>query len=210
MRRRMLMVKNGGGNKVEYEFVDLGLSVKWATCNIGATKPEESGLYFQWGDTQGWTAEQVANGEKVFDWEHYKWCNGSINTITKYNDDPYNGIVDNKFTLDIEDDAAHVLIGGGARMPTKEEYEELLKGCTYVEIANYNGSGIGGILFTSKQDTSKTLFFPHTSVYRNSVLWTRTFDSYGLCFVFDTRIDYVDTDTDNRCSGHVVRAVLPK
>ena len=51
-----------------HEWVDLGLpsGVKWATCNIGAQNPEDVGLYFQWGDTQGWTREQVANGEKVF------------------------------------------------------------------------------------------------------------------------------------------------
>ena len=53
----------------QYEAVDLGLSVKWARCNIGATTETDAGLYFQWGDTQGYTAEQVGV-DKIFNWDH--------------------------------------------------------------------------------------------------------------------------------------------
>ena len=96
--------------------------MKWAKCNIGATNEEESGLYFQWGDTQGYTAEQVGDGEglKAFSWADYKWSvEGSSSNFSKYN------ASDSKTVLDPEDDAAHVNMGGNWRMPTFEEYKEL-------------------------------------------------------------------------------------
>ena len=63
------------GEKGGHEYVDLGLSVKWATCNVGATRPEEYGGYYAWGET-----EEKDN----YDWSTYKWCNGSYDTMTKY------------------------------------------------------------------------------------------------------------------------------
>ena len=107
-----------------YDYVDLGLpsGLLWADRNIGASSPEEAGLYFQWGDTQGYTAEQVGNGEglKPFDWGDYKWSvDGSRSNFSKYNE------TDSKTVLDPEDDAAHVNMGGNWRMPTKEDLVEL-------------------------------------------------------------------------------------
>ena len=107
-----------------YEYVDLGLpsQLKWAKCNIGATNEEEAGLYFQWGDTQGYTAEQVGDGEglKPFDWGDYKFSiDGTPSNFSKYN------ASDRKTVLDPEDDAAHVNMGGNWRMPTLDEYKEL-------------------------------------------------------------------------------------
>ena len=107
-----------------YEYVDLGLpsQLKWAKCNIGATNEEEAGLYFQWGDTQGYTAEQVGDGEglKAFSWDDYKFLiDGSSRNFSKYN------ASDSKMVLDPEDDAAYVNMGGNWRMPTFEECKEL-------------------------------------------------------------------------------------
>ena len=108
-----------------YDYVDLGLpsQLKWAKCNIGATNEEETGLYFQWGDTQGYTAEQVGDGEglKAFRLADYKFSiDDSESKFSKYN------ASDSKTILDPEDDAAHVNMGGNWRMPTSEEYDELL------------------------------------------------------------------------------------
>ena len=119
-----VFLQNIGGG-VTYEYVDLGLpsQLKWAKYNIGATNEEEAGLYFQWGDTQGYTAEQVGDGEglKKFDWASYKFSiDGSNSNFSKYN------ASDSKTVLDPEDDAAHVNMGGNWRMPTFEEYKELL------------------------------------------------------------------------------------
>ncbi len=107
-----------------YKAIDLGLpsGILWADRNIGAATPEEAGLYFQWGDIQGYTAEQVGNGEglKAFSWADYKFSiDGSSSNFSKYN------ASDSKTVLDPEDDAAHVNMGGNWRMPIFDEWKEL-------------------------------------------------------------------------------------
>ena len=80
-----------------YEFVDLGLpsGLLWATRNVGASRPEESGSYYSWGETMP---------KSNYDWNTYKYCNGSNTTLTKYCYSSDFGAVDNKFILDEEDD----------------------------------------------------------------------------------------------------------
>ena len=93
-----------------HDYVDLGLSIKWATCNVGASSPEEYGDYFAWGETEP---------KSIYDWSTYKYCNGSETTLTKYNYSNIYGTVDNKTTLEMSDDAARANWGGGWRMPTE-------------------------------------------------------------------------------------------
>lgn len=98
--------QNGNAVIDGHEYVDLGLpsGLKWATCNVDATTPEEYGGYYAWGET-----EEKEN----YCWNTYKWCNDSLSTLTKYcTDDSYGIIVDNKTILDPEDDVAHVKWGG--------------------------------------------------------------------------------------------------
>ena len=121
-----------------HEYVDLGLSVKWATCNVGAVSPEDYGDYFAWGETEP---------KDFYAWSTYKWCNGSYDTLTKYCTDSKYGTVDNKTVLDLEDDAAHVNWGGDWRMPTKAEQDELYNNCTW-EWTTQNG--VNGYKVTSK------------------------------------------------------------
>ena len=89
---------------INTEYVDFGLPsrLKWAKCNVGAKKETDYGYYFQWGDI-------VDKSNSDCNWENYKYCNGSHNTLTKYctdaEDDSY-GTVDNKRTLEPMDDAA--------------------------------------------------------------------------------------------------------
>lgn len=139
-----------------HEYVEIG-GIKWATMNVGATSETDYGLYFQWGDTQGYTADQVGTGEgqKAFNWADYKYSdNGSSSVMTKYN------ATDGKTVLDLEDDAARANMGGQWRMPTAEELEALNDSVDSVWTENYNGSGINGLLCTDKTDSTKTLFFP--------------------------------------------------
>lgn len=107
---------------VVYEVVDLGLSVQWAAHNVGATKPEEYGCYYAWGET----AEK-----QYYGWGSYKWCNGGPYTMTKYCTKSDYGTVDNKTVLEPEDDVAHVKWGGNWRMPTREELYELCSKCDW-------------------------------------------------------------------------------
>lgn len=111
-----------------HEWVDLGLpsGLKWATCNLGASSPEEYGDYFSWGETR----------PKIdFLWENYRFRISGISSFTvtfsKYNTDSEYGTVDNKTQLDLSDDAARVIWGGRWRIPTKGELDELLNHCTW-------------------------------------------------------------------------------
>ncbi|MDY4512770.1 MAG: hypothetical protein SPE10_04900, partial [Paludibacteraceae bacterium] len=108
-----------------HEYVDLGLSVKWATCNVGASKPEEYGNYYAWGET---------TTKSTYNWSTYKWCNGSKTTLTKYNTSSSYGTVDNKTVLELADDAARANWGGAWRMPTDAEWTELRENCTWTWI----------------------------------------------------------------------------
>ena len=102
-----------------HEYIDLGLSVKWAVCNIGAETAEAYGKYFAWGET--------ASKEK-YETSNYAHCKGEPDTFTKYCTSIDKGeSVDDKTVLESVDDAAAVLWGETWRMPTKEEVDELVK-----------------------------------------------------------------------------------
>ena len=154
------------------EVVDLGLSVKWANMNIGATSVTDYGLYFVWGETvgrAGTNTSGTANDGYSYDWSNYAWSNGAYNTLTKYvptDKTSWNasGSPDNKTTLEQEDDAAYVALGESWKMPTKENWEELknTENCTWEWKTNYNDSGVNGYLVTSKKSgyTSNSIFLP--------------------------------------------------
>ena len=143
-------VENPDPETDNHEYVDLGLSVKWATCNVGASKPEEYGDYFAWGETQP---------KSNYDWSTYKWCNGSYDTQTKYNTNSSYGTVDNKTTLDLGDDAARANWGGSWRMPTDAELTEMREQCTWTWTTQ---NGVYGYKVTSKKSgyTNKSIFLP--------------------------------------------------
>ena len=143
---------NGNNNEATtgtisgHDWVDLGLSVKWATCNVGASKPEDYGDYYAWGET-----ETKSN----YTWKTYKWCNGSKDTMTKYCTNSNYGTVDNKTVLEPEDDVAHVQCGGSWRMPTRAEQDELEEKCTW----NWTTlNGIKGYKVTGPN--GKSIFLP--------------------------------------------------
>ena len=141
-----------------HEYVEIG-GVKWATMNIGANSVTDYGLFFQWGDTQGYTAGQVGNGEgkNFFYWSDYKYWDSTNRIIIKYD------ATDAKTVLDASDDAVSAAWGGGWRMPTKEEFQALRDAVNAVWTNNYQGSGINGLVCVDKTDSSKVLFFPAAS-----------------------------------------------
>ena len=187
-------------------YVDLGLSVKWATCNIGATAPEGYGDYFAWGET-----EPKSN----YDWSTYKYCNGSETSLTKYNTSSDYGTIDNKTTLELSDDAARANWGEAWRMPTDNEWHELKNNCTWKWTTQ---NGVNGYEVTSKTN-GNSIFLPAASGrYVTSVdgvgsygrYWTSSLyesepnRAYGLGFNSGS----VDWYVNYRCYGHTVRAVF--
>ena len=151
-----------------HEYVEIG-GLKWATMNVGATGVTDIGLYFQWGDTQGYTASQVGSGKgkKYFDWSDYKYWTSDTGSgssgFTKYNS------TDGKTVLDTSDDAVQANWGGAWRMPTTDEYVALGNAIDFIDADGniISGdkkrttlSGVTGIYVADKTDHSKRLFFP--------------------------------------------------
>ena len=137
-----------------HEAIDLGLpsGIKWATCNVGANSPEEYGGYYAWGETEE---------KSDYDWDTYKWRNGSENPMTKYCTSSDYGTVDDKTVLDPEDDVAHVKWGGSWRMPTSAELEELRNKCSWTWTTQ---NGVKGYKATGPNGNS--IFLPAAG-YRN-------------------------------------------
>ena len=204
-------VNSTNWTSITQEYVDLGLSVKWATCNVGATTPEGYGDYFAWGET---------SPKDDYSWETYKWCNGTGNSLTKYNYSENNGTVDNKNLLDACDDAARINWGGAWRMPTKNEMDELrnTKNCKWEWTSQNN---VNGYKVTSLKDgyTDKFIFLPAAGIRSGTGLnyagsyggyWSAPlnenypFDAWHVHF----RSDYVYYDNDDRNYGHSVRPVF--
>ena len=141
--------------------VDLGLSVKWAICNVGAMAIDETGDRYAWGEIE------LKDGEMYGGWETYKWWNESNNSLTKYIVSSDNGSVDYKTVLDLEDDVAHVKLGGLWRMPTHEEWTELWTQCTWdgntVTGPNGNSIDLPDIGKYSPNYWSSSLFSPSST-----------------------------------------------
>lgn len=195
---------------VSHEWVDLGLpsGTLWATCNVGASSPEDYGDYFAWGETAP---------KDNYNWSTYKWSNGSYTTMTKYctsSSYGYNGFVDNKTELDPEDDVAYVNWGPSWRMPTTEQQRELYENCSSVWTTQ---NGVNGRLFTGPN--GNTLFLPaagnrwdESLDYAGSIgyYWSRTLVSstpggaYGLVFYSG---NWSGSDNGARVFGLTVRAV---
>ena len=140
----------------EHEYVDLGLpsGLLWATCNVGADSPEDYGDYFAWGEIQP---------KDVYNWNTYQYCMGNSTNMTKYCDNGnygYNGFTDNLTVLETDDDAATANWGAGWRMPTREEFQELLDNTT---VTSTMQSGVNGSLFTATN--GNTLFLPAAGYY---------------------------------------------
>ena len=115
----LIVLTTSCGSK--HEAVDLGLSVKWATCNVGATTPSECGNYYSWGELEP--------KQNYILWGDYRL--GNYKNFTKYCYDSFYGTVDNKETLEPDDDVANVNWGGDWRMPTRSEIQELIVKCTW-------------------------------------------------------------------------------
>ena len=150
--------------------IDLGLpsGKLWASFNLGATSPEESGAYYAWGETVP---------KPYYDWSTYIWCNGSYKTITKYNSSSSNGIVDGKRYLDPEDDAASAILGPDWHMPTMSDVAELR---TYCNWTWSNLNGVNGYYVESKSNGNR-IFIPASGRYRYNAIEGANTEGHYFC-----------------------------
>ena len=192
-----------------HEYIELGLSVKWATCNIGSDgKPENYGNYYAWGET---------HTKSNYDWSTYKWCNGRYTSLTKYNFDISCGIIDNKRILDLNDDIANIHWGGEWRMPTNEEVEELMNN-SKCEITKING--VRGVKFISIIN-GNSIFLPFAGGYDGvnpdevgsmGYYWSSSMlsDSPHTAILLHLDSNSIETATAVRYFGLPVRPVMGK
>lgn len=209
-----------------HEYVDLGLSVKWATCNIGAESPEDPGFLFAWGET-----------ENKDDFTSYNYAFGPISytgtEITKYCTNENYGVNDGLILLETCDDAANAHMGGDWRMPTRAEIAELMRGCTreYITVnesfcVKFTGPNGNSILlpgksatdgYTSYVDENRVAHFLRTDKPETGGIWSSSLcvlyeqaqrNAYGLEFHSALPSLAIEVGTTNRCYGMAVRGVI--
>lgn len=194
-----------------HDYVEIG-GVKWATMNVGANSITDTGLYFQWGDTQGYTADQVGSGEgqKYFGWVDYKYGNGTSSPgttgMTKYNS------TDGKIVLEASDDVVITNWGGQWRMPTTEEYVALGNAVNTAWTDDYKGSGVAGLVCTDKTDSNKTLFFPACGKCGNGSVGDVGYSGYYWSSSLSYRLNFNSNNAlwsydDGRFFGFPIRGV---
>ena len=196
--------------------VDLGLSVYWASCNLGASKPTEYGGYYQWAGTK-----DVSDKGINLDWSNCPYHTGSSSSSgwTKYNTKSSYGTVDNKTVLEAKDDAATVALGGKWRMPTDEEWTELRNtdNCAWTWTTI---DGVNGYKVQSKKSgyTDNWIFLPAAGSRRGTDLslvgsggyyWSSSLNTGGpnLAWYVYFYSDNVSRYRYNRCNGQSVRPV---
>lgn len=190
--------------------LDLPSGIKWATCNVGAEKPEDYGNYYAWGEVLP---------KEDYSWETYKYANGDYNKLTKYcnkESSGDNGFTDSKTTLEPEDDAARVNWGGSWRMPTHKEWMELIDSCNWTWTTQ---DGIYGYQITSKTN-SNSIFLPSAGYRYGTYLynvglygfyWSSSLlenGPYGAWYIYFPS-GYLGRNNYNRFFGLSVRPVCP-
>ncbi len=172
-----------------HEWVDLGLSVYWSTCNLGAKSPEQYGDYYAWGEIK-------PQADAKYEWDSYEWYYIEGDALKKYNLNSKYGNVNNKAILDDDDDASHVQWEGSWYMPTTEEIIELINNCKWNK-KSY--SGVVGYEGVSKKN-GRSIFIPCNGAIADGKLqnedyptfWSCELDNsgqdddslYGFCFMY--------------------------
>lgn len=208
----LFFAKNGTrGAGAAVKEVDLGLSVNWASVNLGAKSPVDDGDYYSWGELQP---------KDEYEWSTYKFCEGDYDSITKYCSSSDYGEVDGLLALSAEDDAVVEALGEGWRIPSYAEWTELKNKCDWVwtEV-----KGVPGYRITSKVKgyTDKSIFLPATGNKESSRLddhgrygyyWSSSivadypYDAWSIYF----RSGYVCWDYYYRFYGFTIRPVKDK
>ncbi len=192
------------GDGKTHEVVDLGLSVKWATCNVGAESADDAGYYFSWGET---------SPKDIYDSTTDKYCSCPDGDSYCYNESHYTkyNSTDGKTVLAPEDDAATVNWGSGFRMPTQGEFQELIYECTWTWDSSHKG-------YLVASSNGNSIFLPASGYRGGSYLsnqgslgccWSSTLNSYGRIYAYSLGFfsGYHNVDSYYRYYGFPVRPV---
>ncbi len=188
------------------EAIDLGLSVKWASFNVGASSPEEYGNYYAWGE--------ISTKSSYASFLGYRWCRGSWKSLSKYNTDSNYGTVDNRTLLMLSDDAARENLGGRWRMPTAGEIDELVSNCSWTWTSS---NGVNG--YCVKGPNGNSIFLPAAGRYeeknranvgKNGYYWSASLriDSPNNAYNLDFASSYNKKGSHTRTYGLPVRPVI--
>lgn len=194
--------------------VDLGLpsGTLWANMNVGAVKEEGFGYYFAWGETEP---------KSDYETSTYKWYNGDFDKLTKYcnySSYGYNGFTDNLTELKLSDDAAYVNWGSGWRMPSEEQFEELINS-NYTTAKWTKQNGVKGYRITSMKN-GNSIFLPAAGYRSPSSLsggsgpgagwyWSRTLgtSSPRSARYLEFHGNFIESRNDSRYLGYNIRPV---
>lgn len=197
----------------DYEYVDLGLSVKWANKNVGADKITDYGNHFAW-------AETIPKNE--YNWSTYKYTVPGATRMTKYNSTTLGAVTDFLTELEPEDDAATQNMGSNWRTPNLAEMNELIEKCIWTWVNNYQGSTHSGFIVKStvKGYTDKSIFLPAAGYYtgknpgdinKGGMYWTSTLDTKSFAHTGAAQLYFTSggplTMGFDRQLGLTVRAV---
>lgn len=186
---------NGGNGSKDDElaYVDMGLSVKWAKFNIGASKPEEYGDLYAWGektyyykDGQAHNSNPEMKADKPSGYNDVSYCFYAFDielgaSLTKYTEK------DGKKVLEDADDVASITLKETYRIPTAAEWQELIDNCT---VTKTSVNGVSGIKMTSKKSgyTDKSIFLPFGGYFKDQSLWDfKTMGNYWTATLDDTK-----------------------
>ena len=216
----VLLIAAVGCDNERHAYVDLGLpsGLKWATCNVGASSPEDYGGYFAWGETEpknsyDWSTYQwMTTGQSSWEYVNkYQFADGQTSACW-YSNGTFTG--DGKTVLELSDDAARANWGGSWRMPTHEEFQELYKKCTWTWTTQ---NGVKGYKVTSNRN-GNSIFLPAAGYRSESSLlgagergyyWSSSLsENYsGLAWYLYFDSDYRSVDLSVRYDGQSVRPV---
>ena len=222
MAQKMLVKTTDNGlvrfdvSKVEYvkfikdDFVDLGLpsGTLWASCNIGACSPEQYGFYFAWGETEE---------KNDYSWLTYRYCKGTYDSLTKYCTAEYYGTFDGLDALEDADDAAAMTWGSPWKVPSMEQFDELMNPENTTVKKTFQDD-VYGMLITSKRN-GKSIFLPAAGIRMDTDLmndgsrayyWSRDVvrvDNFLARDFSFTTTSNTPNDTKNRCYGLSIRPV---
>ena len=203
-----IRIYNAYSDTKGYEYVEMGDGLKWAVMNVGASRPEEYGNYYAWGEI---------SPKSDYDWSTYKYGISS-SSLTKYVTSSNYGVVDERTSLEENDDVASVIWGGSWRIPSDADWIWLILNCTWKWTTSYNGTEVSGYIITSNVSgyIGNSFFLPASGTRRRTSIsgindeggyWSSSLSHSQLAYFLALSSSHVIKSSLSRVCGLSVRPV---